>query len=237
MTSPQGPRGRFPKTAPEWSSARVRGCMSSRTSIAQQERGADIYAEIAGYGATCDAYHRVRLEENGLEPARAMQIAMEDAGITASDIDYVNLHGTATLLNDRIETRALKLSLDGNAHRIPMSATKSQIGHPQGATGSAGRDGSFGFEQRYYSRHDKSRRTRPRLRSRLRSKSIAKSRGQDRVMQLHRLRVEKFCDGFNEALKEGAARQATAAALVGIVGRCKVWVKLDIACSVPTFAG
>ena len=103
-----------------------------------QERGADIYAEIAGYGATCDAYHRVRLEENGLEPARAMQIAMEDAGITASDIDYVNLHGTATLLNDRIETRALKLSLDGNAHRIPMSATKSQIGHPQGATGSAG---------------------------------------------------------------------------------------------------
>jgi 3-oxoacyl-[acyl-carrier-protein] synthase II len=101
-------------------------------------RGAKIYAEIAGYGATCDAYHRVRLEENGVEPARAMTIAMKDAGISASDIDYVNLHGTATLLNDRIETRALKLALDGNAHRIPMSATKSQIGHPQGATGAAG---------------------------------------------------------------------------------------------------
>ena len=101
-------------------------------------RGAHIYAEIAGYGATCDAYHRVRLEENGIEPARAMALAMEDAGVTPADIDYVNLHGTATLLNDRIETRALKLALDGNAHRIPMSATKSQIGHPQGATGSAG---------------------------------------------------------------------------------------------------
>ena len=101
-------------------------------------RGAHIYAEITGYGATCDAYHRVRLEENGVEPARAMAIAMEDAGITASDVDYVNLHGTSTMLNDKIETRALKLSLDGNARRIPMSATKSQIGHPQGATGSAG---------------------------------------------------------------------------------------------------
>jgi 3-oxoacyl-[acyl-carrier-protein] synthase II len=101
-------------------------------------RGAKVYAEIAGYGATCDAYHRVRLEENGVEPARAMSIAMQDAGVTAADIDYVNLHGTATLLNDRIETRALKLALDGNARRIPMSATKSQIGHPQGATGSAG---------------------------------------------------------------------------------------------------
>lgn len=103
-----------------------------------EARGAKVYAEIAGYGATCDAYHRVRLEENGVEPARAMGIAMEDAGITPHDVDYVNLHGTATLLNDRIETRALKLALDGHARRIPMSATKSQIGHPQGATGAAG---------------------------------------------------------------------------------------------------
>ena len=103
-----------------------------------QSRGAKVYAEIAGYGATCDAYHRVRLEENGVEPARAMSLALNDAGLTAADLDYVNLHGTATVLNDRIETRALKLALDGNARRIPMSATKSQIGHPQGATGSAG---------------------------------------------------------------------------------------------------
>jgi 3-oxoacyl-[acyl-carrier-protein] synthase II len=105
---------------------------------AARARGATIYCEIAGYGSTCDAYHRVRLEENGIEPARAMSIAMDDAGIRSSDIDYVNLHGTSTLLNDRIETRALKLALNGRAYKTPMSATKSQIGHPQGATGSAG---------------------------------------------------------------------------------------------------
>ncbi|HKZ77265.1 MAG TPA: beta-ketoacyl-[acyl-carrier-protein] synthase family protein [Pyrinomonadaceae bacterium] len=101
-------------------------------------RDAKVYAEIRGYGATCDAYHRVRLEETGTEPARAMRLALEDAGRTAAEIDYVNLHGTSTLLNDRIETSALKLALDGQARRIPMSATKSQVGHPQGASGAAG---------------------------------------------------------------------------------------------------
>lgn len=103
-----------------------------------RNRGAKIYAEIAGYGATCDAYHRVRLAEDGNEPARAMKLALEDAGCQAGDIDYVNLHGTSTLLNDRIETSALKLAFDGYATRIPMSATKSQVGHPQGASGAAG---------------------------------------------------------------------------------------------------
>lgn len=101
-------------------------------------RGARIYAEITGYGATCDAYHRVRLEESGDEPARAIAIAIEDAGRTPAEIDYVNLHGTSTLLNDRIETNAMKLAFGERAARIPMSATKSQIGHPQGASGAAG---------------------------------------------------------------------------------------------------
>ena len=101
-------------------------------------RGAQIYAEIVGYGATCDAYHRVRLAEDGDEPARAMRLALNDAGLEAKDIDYVNLHGTSTVLNDRIETSALKRAFDGHAARIPMSATKSQIGHPQGASGAAG---------------------------------------------------------------------------------------------------
>jgi 3-oxoacyl-[acyl-carrier-protein] synthase II len=102
------------------------------------ERGAHIYAEILGYGATCDAYHRVRLAESGDEPARAMRLALEDADCNTKDIDYVNLHGTSTVLNDRIETSALKRAFDGQASRIPMSATKSQIGHPQGASGAAG---------------------------------------------------------------------------------------------------
>jgi len=103
-----------------------------------QARNAKVYAEITGYGATCDAYHRVRLEEGGDEPARAMRLALEDAGRAPSDVDYVNLHGTSTMLNDRIETCALKQAFDGYARRIPMSATKSQVGHPQGASGAAG---------------------------------------------------------------------------------------------------
>ncbi len=101
-------------------------------------RNSTIYAEVAGYGSTCDAYHRVRLEENGIEPARAMTLAIEDAGFAPEDIDYVNLHGTSTLLNDRIETHAVKVAFEAHAHKMPMSAVKSQIGHPQGATGAAG---------------------------------------------------------------------------------------------------
>ena len=100
-----------------------------------RERGAMIYAEILGYGSTCDAYHRVRLSEAGVEPSRAMQTAIRDAGITPGDVDYVNLHGTSTELNDRIETRAIKLTFNEHASRIPMSATKSMLGHPQGASG------------------------------------------------------------------------------------------------------
>lgn len=101
-------------------------------------RGARIYAEIAGYGSTCEAFHRVRLQECGEEPARAIQIAMQEARSSAAEMQYVNLHGTSTQLNDRIETRALKLALGDHAYKVPMSALKSQIGHPQGACGAAG---------------------------------------------------------------------------------------------------
>lgn len=101
-------------------------------------RGVHIYGEIAGYGSTCEAFHRVRLEENGEEPARAIGLAMEQAGVSAEQVGYVNLHGTATVLNDRIETRALKLALGPRAYQTPCSALKSMIGHPQGACGAAG---------------------------------------------------------------------------------------------------
>ncbi len=107
-------------------------------------RGARIYAEITGYGSTCDAHHRVRLDESGIEPARAMGMAMKDAGVTTEEIDYINLHGTATDLNDRIETRAIKIAFDDLAYKIPMSATKSLIGHPQGASGAAGLTATIG---------------------------------------------------------------------------------------------
>jgi 3-oxoacyl-[acyl-carrier-protein] synthase II len=108
------------------------------TEKSAKARGSRIYAEILGYGSTCDAYHRVRLDESGVEPARAMETALQDAGLTGSDIDYVNLHGTSTDLNDRIETRAIELCFHERAGKIPMSATKSMVGHPQGASGAAG---------------------------------------------------------------------------------------------------
>jgi 3-oxoacyl-[acyl-carrier-protein] synthase II len=101
-------------------------------------RGATIYAEVAGYGSTCDAYHRVRMDDSGEEPARAMQLAMKEAAIDPSEIDYLNYHGTSTDLNDRIETRAVKLAFGKKANQLPGSATKSMIGHPQGACGAAG---------------------------------------------------------------------------------------------------
>jgi len=102
-----------------------------------QARGARIYAEIAGYASTCEAFHRVRMSDSPEEPARAITLALEEAGLVPKDIQYVNLHGTSTEMNDRVETRALKLALGDAAQRIPMSGLKSQIGHAQGACGSA----------------------------------------------------------------------------------------------------
>ena len=100
-------------------------------------RGARIYAEIVGYAATCEAFHRVRMSDSPEEPARAITLALEEANLAAEDIQYVNLHGTSTEMNDRVETRALKLALGDYAYKVPMSALKSQIGHAQGACGSA----------------------------------------------------------------------------------------------------
>jgi len=101
-------------------------------------RGAHIYGEIAGYGSTCEAYHRVRLEECGEEPARAIGLALEEAGVGPEAVQYINYHGTSTELNDRIETRAVKLAFNCHAYRLAGSSLKSLIGHPQGACGAAG---------------------------------------------------------------------------------------------------
>jgi 3-oxoacyl-[acyl-carrier-protein] synthase II len=101
-------------------------------------RGARIYAEMAGYAATCEAFHRVRMSDSPEEPARAITLAMQEADLAPEDIHYVNLHGTSTEMNDRVETCALKLALGGRAKKVPMSGLKSQIGHAQGACGAAG---------------------------------------------------------------------------------------------------
>jgi 3-oxoacyl-[acyl-carrier-protein] synthase II len=101
-------------------------------------RGAIILAELAGYGSTCDAYHRVQIAPDVEEPVRAMEMAIADANLTRDEIGYVNLHGTGTALNDKLETAAMKRCFGRRAAAIPCSSTKSMIGHPQGACGAAG---------------------------------------------------------------------------------------------------
>ena len=101
-------------------------------------RGAKVYGEIRGYGATCDAHHRVRLDETGEEPARAMRLALEEADLPPEAIDYLAYHGTSTALNDRVETRAVRRAFGTAAGRLAGSSIKSMIGHPQGACGAAG---------------------------------------------------------------------------------------------------
>ena len=101
-------------------------------------RGARIWAELTGYASTCEAFHRVRMSDSPGEPARAITQALDEARLSAPHIQYVNLHGTSTEMNDRVETQALKLALGDQAKKVPMSALKSQIGHAQGACGAAG---------------------------------------------------------------------------------------------------
>ena len=98
-------------------------------------RGAKIYAELAGYGATGDAYHITSPAEDGSGAAKAMEYAIADAGMKPEDIDYINAHGTATHHNDLFETKAIKLALGDHAYKVKINSTKSMIGHLLGAAG------------------------------------------------------------------------------------------------------
>ena len=98
-------------------------------------RGANILAEVAGFGCTSDAGHPVQPEESGASASRAMSIAISDAGATMNDVDYINAHGTSTPLNDTLETVAIKRLFGERAYQIPISSTKSMIGHSLGAAG------------------------------------------------------------------------------------------------------
>ena len=100
-----------------------------------QRRNAPILAEVAGFGCTADAGHLVQPEETGSSAARAMELALRDAGLGPADVDYINAHGTSTPLNDAVETLAIKRLFGDAARRLPISSTKSMIGHALGASG------------------------------------------------------------------------------------------------------
>jgi len=98
-------------------------------------RGAKIYGEVLGYGATADAYHITAPEENGAGAVRAMQAAMQQANLQPDQIGYINAHGTSTPLNDKSETQAIKTVFGDAAYHIPISSIKSMTGHLLGAGG------------------------------------------------------------------------------------------------------
>ncbi len=100
-----------------------------------KKRGAEIYAELIGYGATNDAFHITSPAEDGSGAAKAMEFAIRDAGIDPADVDYINAHGTSTHLNDLFETRAIKLAMGEAAYQCKISSTKSMVGHLLGAAG------------------------------------------------------------------------------------------------------
>ncbi len=100
-----------------------------------KKRGANIYAEFSGYGASCDAYHQTAPDPNGVGAYYSMKKALSDASLDKEDLDYINAHGTSTQLNDKMETNAIKMLLEKDSNSIPVSSIKSMIGHLLGAAG------------------------------------------------------------------------------------------------------
>ena len=162
-------------------------------------RGAKILAEIAGYGSTCEAFHRVRLKECGEEPARAIGLAMKQAGIAPNNVDYVNLHGTSTQLNDRIETQALKLALGEQARNVADVGAEVADRASTGSVRSGwGRCHAGGHAARSDSADHQSGHAGSRVRSGLCSGGRTKSHDRTRGVQLHRVWIQELGAGAAE---------------------------------------
>jgi 3-oxoacyl-[acyl-carrier-protein] synthase II len=134
-TSPSGISRPFDKRRDGFVMGEGAGVLVLEDAESAERRGAEALGEVLGYAATSDAHHLTAPEPSGADAARAIELALEDADLTPSNIDYVNAHGTSTPLNDRSETESLKAALGDDARRVPISSTKSAIGHLLGAAG------------------------------------------------------------------------------------------------------
>jgi 3-oxoacyl-[acyl-carrier-protein] synthase II len=134
-TSPSGISRPFDKRRDGFVMGEGAGVLVLEDAEAAERRGAEALGEVLGYAATSDAHHLTAPEPSGADAARAIALALEDADLSPADIDYVNAHGTSTPLNDRSETESLKAALGDDARRVPISSTKSAIGHLLGAAG------------------------------------------------------------------------------------------------------
>jgi 3-oxoacyl-[acyl-carrier-protein] synthase II len=134
-TSPSGISRPFDKRRDGFVMGEGAGVLVLEDAEAAEKRGAEVLGEVLGYAATSDAHHLTAPEPTGADASRAITLALEDADLRPGDIDYVNAHGTSTPLNDRSETECLKAALGDDARRVPISSTKSAIGHLLGAAG------------------------------------------------------------------------------------------------------
>jgi 3-oxoacyl-[acyl-carrier-protein] synthase II len=134
-TSPSGVSRPFDARRDGFVMGEGAGVLVLEEAEAAERRGATVLGEVLGYAATSDAHHLTAPEPSGADAARAIQLALADAELDPSQVDYVNAHGTSTPLNDRTETEALKTALGEDAYRVPVSSTKSAIGHLLGAAG------------------------------------------------------------------------------------------------------
>jgi 3-oxoacyl-[acyl-carrier-protein] synthase II len=125
----------FDRTRDGFAMGEAAGVLILEALESAKQRGVPIYAEVAGYATACEACHIVHPETTGTEEARVMQLALKDAGMAAGQVDYINTHGTSTVLNDLTETNAVKKLFGPHAYRISLNSTKSMIGHTIGAAG------------------------------------------------------------------------------------------------------